>query len=334
MGNRESGFNEEYREGLRQFGVRKPWLTVEEQIDCLKGKGINFDIYSEEDAALYLAKNHHYFRLGSYRKTFPRYTKGEKAGKFVSLDFAMLVDLAVIDMLLRQQMLPMTLDIEHFEKVRLLGRIEEEGEDGYSIVVDYIVSNNARSLNGDVTNRVKDDIRRGNSSPYISDLISRYPDYGFPAWAFMEVIAFGTFIDFYKFCANRFGDKSMQDNYYLLQKVKSMRNACAHNNCILNNLAAGTSKHRTPYELTREIGKIEGLGKDARRSRLSNDRLQEIAATLYRHKEVVSRGVYEHRAEELAGFKARMVKNLDYYAGNLQVASSFDFLGKLISAWY
>ena len=126
----------------------------------------------------------------------------------------------------------------------------------------------------------------------------------------------------------------MQYNYYLLQKVKSMRNACAHNNCILNNLAAGTSKHRTPYELTREIGKIEGLGKDARRSRLSNDRLQEIAATLYRHKEVVSRGVYEHRAEELAGFKARMVKNLDYYAGNLQVASSFDFLGKLISAWY
>ena len=334
MGNGESAFDEPSDHGRCRSGARKPWLTVGEQIECLKRKGIKFDAYSEEDAALYLARNNNYFRLGSYRKTFPRYTKGEKAGKFVSLDFAMLVDLAVIDMLLRRQMLPMTLDVEHFEKMCLLGRIEREGEDGYSIVADYIAGNDVKSPSGNTANRVKADIRRGSSSPYISDLISKYPDYSFPAWAFMEVIAFGTFIDFYRFCAKRFGDKNMQNSYYLLQKVKSLRNACAHNNCVLNNLAAGTSKYSIPYELARAVGKIGSLGRDSRKSRLSNDRLQEIAATLYMHKEVASCSVHEHRAEELSKFKSRMEKNPNYYTGNLQVASSFEFLSKLINAWY
>lgn len=297
-------------------------------------KGVTFSICSESDAVQYLAKNNNYFRLGSYRKAFPKFAEGSQSGKFISLDFAMLIDLAVVDMLLRQQMLPMTLDIEHFEKLDLLNRIENEKEDGYAIVVEYLAENDKLSYGGQITNRVKTDIARGCNSPYISDLISRYPDFDFPAWAFMEVIAFGTFIDFYHFCAMRFDDKKMINNYYLLQKTRSLRNGCAHNNCILNNLAAGTSKFKASYALTNAIGHIAEIGKDARKSRLSNDRLQEIATTLYKHKEVASPGIHEHRAAELKTFKTRMEKHLDYYAGNSQITASFDFLSKLINAWY
>lgn len=39
----------------------------------------------------------------------------------------MLVDLSIVDMLLRYEMLPLTLDVEHFAKVKLLKRIETEG---------------------------------------------------------------------------------------------------------------------------------------------------------------------------------------------------------------
>ena len=38
----------------------------------------------------------------------------------------MLVDLSIVDMLLRYEMLPLTLDVEHFAKVKLLKRIEME----------------------------------------------------------------------------------------------------------------------------------------------------------------------------------------------------------------
>lgn len=139
----------------------------------------------------------------------------------------------------------------------------------------------------------------------------------------MEVIAFGTFIEFYRFCAKRFGDKQMTNDYYLLQKVRSMRNACAHNNCVLNSLASGTSKYSVPNELSRAVSLVEGIGKDSRKSRLSNDRLQEIAATLYMHVKVASDGVHAHRTLELANFKSRMEEHSDYYSGNLQIKSSF-----------
>lgn len=311
---------------------KKPWLTVEEQIQRLEAQGVKFELYPRDKAKVYLEKNNNYFRLKSYRKTFQKYDAGENEGKYISLDFAMLVDLSVIDFRLRQQMLPMTLDIEHFEKMRLLKRIEDEGKDGYRIVADYINSNDIKQ-DGKITNRVKNDINRGKTSPYIADLISSYENFCYPAWAFMEVIAFGTFLDFYKFCAEQFDGTSMRNNFYLLKSIKSMRNACAYNNCILNDLTAGKARHSS-YILTRAMGPIKGISKQTRRSRLSNDRLQEIATTLYKHQEVASEGVYNHRLKELSIFANRLHKNAKYYKSNPQVIASFEFIAKLIGAWY
>ena len=108
----------------------KRWLTPCEQVEHLKGKGVRFTLVSEEWTVLYLSKNNNYFRLRSYRTGFSKVEEGPRKGQYANLDFKMLVDLSIIDMLLRYQMLPMTLDIEHFAKVRLLERIEKAGEDG------------------------------------------------------------------------------------------------------------------------------------------------------------------------------------------------------------
>lgn len=202
------------------------------------------------------------------------------------------------------------------------------------IVADFLRCYDSRWENGQIVNRIKSDISRGSNSPYVSDLITYYPDFSFPAWSFMEVIAFGTFIEFYKFCANRFDDKQMNRNYYLLQKIKSIRNACAHNNCILNNLTAGTAHYNTPNVLYVAVGSVKTIGKSARKSRLSNDRLVEITATLYKHEALASDGIHKHRAEQLQIFKNRMMKHPEYYMQNLTIASSFDYLAKLIDAWY
>lgn len=78
-------------------------------------------------------------------------------------------------MLLRYQMLPMTLDIEHFAKVRLLERIEKAGEDGYNIVRNFLASYDKTNSKGELVNSAKSEIRRGSSSPYVAGILANIP---------------------------------------------------------------------------------------------------------------------------------------------------------------
>ncbi len=319
---------------IKAIPARKAWLTPAEQVSHLKSKGVRFDLISEVDSVNYLTDNSNYFRLRSYRTGFAKVEEGQRAGEYARLDFKMLIDLSIIDMLLRYEMLPMTLDVEHFAKVKLLGKIEAAGEDGYSVVADFLAGYDRAGDDGKVHNRTKDEIARGESSPYVESLVARYPDFGYPAWAFLEVITFGTFIYFYKFCAMRFCDQEMVDDFYLLQSVKGLRNACAHNNCIINDMTAGEPRHKARYAVTRALGGVAGIGADQRRSKMSNERFQEIVTTLYMHRNLASGGVHEHVCVSLARFVQRMNRHLEYYGGNLQVLSGFDFLSKVIEAWF
>ena len=312
----------------------RPWLTPEEQVNHLKSKGVRFDLMSESDAVAYLSKNNNYFRLRSYRTGFSKVDDGPRKGQYTRLDFKMLVDLSIVDMLLRYEMLPMTLDIEHFAKVHLLERIEAAEEDGYEIVADFLASYDRINREGAVSNATKDEIRKGLSSPYVAGIIGKYPSFDFPVWAFLELITFGTFIYFYKFCAERFDDKVMRDRFYILQNVKSLRNACAHNNCILNEMAGGKSMFRPQNSVSRAVGQIASIGQSQRKSKLSNDRLQQVATTLYVHSLVASEGVHKNRSISLHKFVERMNRHVDYYDGNYQVSSGFDFITKLVDSWF
>lgn len=314
---------------------RKPWLTAEEQVAHLKSKGARFNFMTEAQATDYLKKNNNYFRLRSYRNGFSKVEEGLRQGQYANLDFKMLVDLSIIDMLIRYEMLPLTLDIEHFQKVSLLNLVENAGEDGYDVVADFIASYDRLSAGGVACNRTKDEIKQGQSSPYTAGLLEKYPNFDFPAWVFIELVSFGTFSYFFKFCAERFGDKEMEDTFYILQSVKSLRNACAHNNCIINDMSSTkTPKHKARYSVTEAVGFIDGIGGSQRRAKLSNERLQQIVTTLYSHSAVSSLGVKEHRAVCLNSFAERMNKHLEYYEGNYQILSGFDFLTKVIGAWF
>lgn len=67
---------------------------------------------------------------------------------------------------------------------------------------------------------------------------------------------------------------------------------------------------------------------------MSSDRIQQIVTTLYAHRELVSQGVSEHRAKSLTVFVQRMNRHVDYYGGDLQVSTGFDFLTEVISGWF
>ena len=315
--------------------IRKRWLTPAEQVDHMSAKGIRFELMTCEDAILYLEKNNNYFRLRSYRKNFAKVEEGSRKGEYANLDFKMLVDMSIVDMILRSEMLILTLDIEHFAKVRLLSRIEDAGEDGYAVVSDYLRSRDEKRSDGTVVNLTKAEISRGSSSPYVSGLLVKYPDFEFPAWAFMEVISFGTFCHFYRFCGQRFEDKEMGRGFYLLMSAKELRNACAHNSCILNDLSPDESGPSLGFAVSKALGRVPGVGKNQRQNKMRNPRLRQIATTLYLHKELASEGVRTNRTQSLHSFTSRMLKHVDYYeATAMQIASTFSFLSAVVDAWF
>lgn len=133
-------------------------LSVEKQIEHLESKGVKFNLMSKDEALSYLRENNNYFRLRSYRKGFGKVVGGANDGQYIGLDFAMLKDLSILDMRLRNIILPMAIDIEHFYKIKLLNAVEASGEDGYQIVQDYLKQHDYEAKGN---NAVLEEIYRG-----------------------------------------------------------------------------------------------------------------------------------------------------------------------------
>ena len=311
----------------------KPWLTPSEQVEHLRTKGVKFDLMPEMQAENYLRRHNNYFRLRSYRVNFPKFVGGERNGKFINLDFAMLVDLSTIDMCLRDALLPVTLDIEHFSKVALLDAIECNGEDGYQIVQSFFDNDPPGTAPGTSREKILGEISRGASSPYTRGLIESRPDNDWPAWELMEVIPFGRYNHFLRFCADRFGDDALKDDFYLLQSVKGLRNGCAHGSCIINNMGAGNVQYPAKPAVTRALAGI-GICRQTRRTKLSNDRFVQIATTLYLHQRIASEGAKERRGAALRALAKRIAENAGYYDQIGPAGSGLEFLQSMIYGWY
>lgn len=324
----------------------KPLLTSEELIVHMESRGITFNHISRERALSFLKSNNNYFKLTSYRKNFPKYAEGKDKGKYIDLDFAYLIDLSTIDMYLRHILLKMTLDIEHYIKVNLMVEVENNPfiKDGYQVVREFIDSQS--SDKGD--NKVVVDIRKNAGSPYCGELLEKYNISfdsnvieDFPVWAFIEVISFGTLKAFYKFYNDKYQRNKNKEIVFLLQTVNQLRNAAAHNNCILNNLYPIQSKnaninfHRPNYKVLDFISNA-GIEKLMRTNKMSNPRLKQIVTMLYVFDKIVtSNDIKRLRYEELFTLiKHRMKRDLHYYDKNPTIITTFQFLEQIITYLY
>jgi abortive infection bacteriophage resistance protein len=308
--------------------TNKPLLSIEQQIAHMEAQGIQFELYTREEAANYLRYHNNYFRLRSYRTGFIRREGGTRDGQFVNLDFAMLRDLAIIDMRLRYVLLQLALDVEHFAKVRLLRCIEEQHEDGYRIVSDYFASrdsNQRKVLQREVSIRKKSSYSGGMASYYENQL---------PVWVFLEFISFGKLIHFYHFCSERYADAKLREYYYLLLGIRELRNAAAHSDCILNNLESRTTPYRTYVEVILALTTLHPNRK-SRSKKMSNARIQQIVTLLYAHKRIVkSLGVQKRASSNLQELGRRMCKHFDYYQHNDRIQTNFEFLVEVIDGWF
>ena len=116
-------------------------LTPEEQVELLKAKGVAFERCDEAKAIEALSSRDTFLHVAAFRKMFQRHTDGDNAGKYVSLDFADLLDMDVLDAEVRRCFLLASQDVERIVKTRLIERISPTpGEDGYGILADFMQS--------------------------------------------------------------------------------------------------------------------------------------------------------------------------------------------------
>ena len=127
----------------------------------------------------------------------------------------------------------------------------------------------------------------------------------------------------------------MENNHFILKMCKSVRNAAAHSNCIINDLNANTTSLSTSYTVTKELSNIKSVSKTTRIKKMSNGRIQQVVTLLYMHKKLIpSEGVKKNAAKRLHIFSDRIKRNNAYYINNDLIKTNFDFLNVIIDNWY
>ena len=305
----------------------KPLLTAEQQIAHMKSKGIAFDLCAEAEAAAYLRDKCQFFRVYAYRKLFDKYVGGERDGQYIGLDFGHLKLLSGLDRHLRDALLPMTLDVEHFAKVRLLAAAEDHNEDGYAVMRDYLasVSEGQRAyLDSEFDRRERD--------AYCGSLVRKYRR-DMPLWVFCEVVSFGGFLGLMRFCAERWDDAELTRAHYLLKKAKSVRNFCAHGACSLNDLSAGgPAREKAPLALLRAMADA-GISKRLRLRRLESPRMVQICTLLYAYSSIVPDGlVRSERASALRNLFKCSARVRSSLPPQNQAVSAISFIERLTGA--
>lgn len=264
-------------EGVREAVGLKPMLTPHEQVTLLKAKGVTFERCDEAGAIKALTERDTFLHIASYRKLFQKHQEGERAGQYVRLDFADLVTLDELDSELRSAFQSVAYDIERLAKTKLVERISANAEeDGYSIVADFMASQQKRYRNAIESNfkvRMLEDA-------YTGQLIEKYAS-ALPVWVFLEVSSFGALLSFYLFCAERWGDERMRQEHYAMKGVKSVRNCCSHGSCIINGFDDSHETDSKVSSIAYEWLDAKGIGgRRSRRSKMRNKRIQQLLETL------------------------------------------------------
>lgn len=118
-----------------------------------------------------------------------------------------------------------------------------------------------------------------------------------------------------------------------LDRVRQIRNAAAHNNCIINDLNSSEESNRTPKFIT-EFVSSAGISKGMRKNKLSNRRINQIVHLFYVYDNVVlSENTRNTRMSEVRHlFEVRMLEKAEYFQRNTLLTSTYEFFNKLISS--
>ena len=293
---------------------QEPKLTVPQIIEyCKNDLGITFDLMSQEKAADFLQKHNYFFRLKQYAEVCQEKTKG---GKYVGIDFGHLVELSTIDMFFRKLMLKMTIDLEHYLKVKIVNECQNNSaDDGYLVVQAFLEKNP----------KIKEGLQNG-------AFLAGYSGLNFvkylqaPAvWNFVEMINFFEFTNFFSFYYDYFRLRSEYTKRF--DSVRRLRNMAAHNARALCNFRP-VQNFRYNSEIFFELaqGNI-GVGNSVISSCIKVPLLNDFSAMLSLYTRLItSPQVKEKTFEEIkALFDERMILRKEYFEGNSSVQNAYKF---------
>ena len=306
--------------------MKRSKLSIDEQINHMKNdKGIKFSIVNENDAKKFLTNNSYYFKIKSYAKNYEKYTEGENARKYINLEFAYLQELSTLDMYFRRLILKMTLDIEHYLKTRLLiDCSRNDKENGYD-VIDELFNKYPY---------IKENTNREDKNSASCDLVLKYKD-DFAIWNVVEVLSFGDFTKLYYIYYKKYKTKGSMENH--LWSVRFLRNAAAHNSCLLNSLRIPYSKEINPNKKVMNIiSNISEIPRESRQSRMKNPIIHDFVVSLYVFNNIVtSQGIKKNYMNELKDFvDNRMIRNKEYFQDNQLIISYYKFAKNIIDYFY
>ena len=318
----------------------KPMLCVNEMISYLKNKNIKFEYISESDALKYLKDNNNYYNLTSYKHNFEKYMfDGRFVDKYIDLDFAYLKDLSIIDYRVRLVLFKMIINIEHYLKMKILNTIENiDEEDGYRIVNLYL----DKDFNSDkFPKKLHNSIFKKVGSEYYQKIFSKYDIdkdkklENIPIWEFLEIITFGELVNFYEFYTKEYGLREESKDVYILWDIVKLRNAVAHNSCILSDLVSKDNNYPVSYKIVNYLKKCS-IGKEMRNNKLTNSKIRQITYTLYMFNEIVtSDGIKENVRKDINKlFYNRIIYHKEYYNNNELLKSVYSYFDKIIQKNY
>ncbi len=297
--------------------MKRTKLNIDEQVSHMRDyKGIQFNIVSEDSARLFLMSNNYYFKIKSFAKNYDKYATGDNKGKYIALEFAYLQDISTLDMHLRKFIIKASLDLEHFLKLKLLNDVSENSlEDGYNLVQEWVLKKP----------RVLVELSHKKNNNMCSDLIRKYED-DFAIWNIIEVLSFGDVANLYKYYYNKYPDKKSMHN--LIFPIKCIRNAAAHNNCLLNSLRKPYKLNNKTMEVCNYVASIEGIPKALRQKMMSNPVIHDFICLIFVFDGIVSSEMVKmHTMMELHELITnRFIRNAVYYKNTLEITESYKFI--------
>ncbi len=311
---------------------KKVKLTVDEQIADMKRKGVTFKLCTEQEAKRFLNYNNYYFKLKSYARN---YNVNPQTKQYYNLDFAYLIELSKLDLFIRKIILELSLDVEHYLKVRLMKDLSNNPkEDGYNITELFLRYHP----------NAKDDIRRkAHKYSFCSDLAEKHLNENrepekLALWNIVELMSFGNFIELYELYYQTYD--SFNYTVYL-KSIKFIRNAAAHNSCILSTMRKPNSQKqfRKTKQLANIMGKIPELRNiEDRDAKMKNPTIHDFVTLLFVYNDIMkvsatkeARNVKMQKIKvDFCDEKGRIQKHRQYFEKNPYLTSTYKFVCHII----
>ena len=177
---------------------------------------------------------------------------------------------------------------------------------------------------------LKDEIEKKVNTSTCHQIVAKRKD-AWSIWSIVELISFGPFIDLYNlFYSDHKFDNDCRGYLYA---IKMIRNAAAHNNCLLNQMRAPYSRSITPsYELRNTINKISSLKADKVTQQLQNPTTHDFLALLIAYSKIVPESSRTKGLEAAkALFNERMLEHKDYYVKQQGLISTYRFVAEILN---